>query len=150
MTISNRQFELLNAMNIPLWVSKQSNTIPVIKTTEEEEEKESHLITKEQLTPYKPAKTANNLVVNLEPLIEKPLFNDILVSMGLSSTQAVSGTHTENSVNLGVIDWQFSDKNIISFTNNLLITPYLQVLEKSPQLKRQLWQLIIDKELICP
>ena len=149
MTISNRQFELLNAMNIPLWVSKQSNTIPVIKTTEEEK-KESHLITKEQLTSYKPAKTANNLVVNLEPLIEKPLFNDILVSMGLSSTQAVSDTHTENSVNLGVINWQFSDKNIISFTNNLLITPYLQVLEKSPQLKRQLWQLIIDKELICP
>ena len=149
MTISNRQFELLNAMNIPLWVSKQSNTIPVIKTTEEEK-KESHLITKEQLTPYKPAKTANNLVVNLEPLIEKPLFNDILVSMGLSSTQAVSGTHTENSINLGSINWQFSDKNIISFTNNLLITPYLQVLEKSPQLKRQLWQLIIDKELICP
>ena len=149
MTISKRQFELLNAMSIPLWVSKQSNTVPVIKTIKEEQ-KENHLIIKEQLTPSKPVITSNKLVINLTVLVEKPLFNDILVSMGLLSTQAVLGTHTENSVNLGVIDWQFSDKKIISFTNNLLITPYLQVLEKSPQLKRQLWQLIIDKELICP
>jgi len=129
MTISKRQFKLLNAMNIPLWVSKHSDPVPVIKTNKE--------------------KSTRDVVVELAALVDNKLFNDILITMGLSSTNAVLATNHKNSVQVGEIYWQFSDKDMIEFNNNLLIIPNLQQLEKSPKLKRQLWQLIIDKELIC-
>jgi DNA polymerase III psi subunit len=147
MTISKRQFELLNAMNIPSWVSKQSNTVPKIKAMAEEV---TELNLTEQLPPSAQAKPIKDVVIDLAALINNPLFNDILVTMGLLSTHTVLDTRTQNSVKIGVINWQFSDKDIMEFNNNQLITPNLQQFEKSPQLKRQLWQLIIDKELICP
>lgn len=130
MTISKRQFELLHAMNIPLWVSKPSNTVPLAKTNNE--------------------KTTGDGVIDLATLVGNQLFNDILITIGLSSTNAVLDANHKNSVQVGEIYWQFSDKDIIDFNNNHLIIPSLQQLETSPRLKRQLWQLIIDKELICP
>ncbi len=129
MTISQRQFKLLNAMEIPLWVSKQSQTV--------------------NAEPSSQAKnTASKLeeTISLTTLRENQLFSDILQTLAVPS---VDVTLKNNVLTLGRINWQFSQDNTLSFEQNLLSTPSIDQLEKSPQLKRQLWQLMIDKELIC-
>jgi len=136
MTISKRQFDLLNVMNIPLWVTKQSNN-----TSEERAD-----VVEETPIDNSQISIKNSNKINVSLLTESLLFKDILMTLGLS----ISEVNFENNVvNLGLINWQFSSDNIQSFVNNLLSTPPIEQLEKSPALKRQLWQLLIESELVC-
>ena len=138
MTISKRQFNLLNAMEIPLWVAKRSSAAPEIKEAQEVESTE--IVEKTETT------LKNIAQIELPLLSNNQLFKDILLTLGLSP---VDISIESNILNLGLISWQFSLQNTLNFENNCLISPTIEQLEQSTTLKRQLWQLIIDKELIC-
>ena len=155
MTISKRQFDLLNVMNIPLWVAKQStiNSVEKVVTTVEEAEVGTSEI-KNTLNTAEHSITS----IDLPSLANTPLFNDILLTLGLSiddaSTESSALINKENnaetnSVNLGLISWQFSSTKTLAFANNVLTTPTIKQLEKSSNLKRQLWQLLVKSELVC-
>lgn len=165
MTISKRQFDLLNVMNIPLWVTKQSTITSVEKevTTVEEAEVGISEIGSSKIESAEIKNTQNIIEysitsIDLPSLANTPLFNDILLTLGLSVAEASIETSAEtneennvetNIVNLGLISWQFSSTKTLAFVNNVLTTPTIEQLEKSSNLKRQLWQLLVKNELIC-
>ena len=134
MTLSKRHFTLLNAMDIPLWCRHVSTTssgdVQKINTAVTQESPTDSLIT-----------------VDFESLCNNPLFSDILLSLNLT-LEAVKPQ--ESKVDCGLFHWQFSSKNALSFQQNILTTPSLEILAQSHTLKRQLWSLIIEHNLLCP
>ncbi|MCJ8320389.1 MAG: DNA polymerase III subunit psi [Colwellia sp.] len=143
MTISKRQFDLLNVMNIPLWVAKSSSNALVEKKVEVVEVLE---VTEEKSLDNK-LKNNEHSIASITPLLaENCLFNDIILTLGLSKAEVNIEPY---AVNLGLISWQFSSVNVLGFSNSQLTTPAIEQLEKSPALKRQLWQLLIESELVC-
>ena len=158
MTVSKRQFDVLNAMEIPLWVSKKFSTKHAAQTTSDlassasEFKAQSFNKNQEQTEQQQQqqqqhqAPTDTIAKVELSALISQPLFSDILMTFGVPISAI---TVENNTVNLGLFRWQFCLTGKLDFTDNLLITPCLAQLEKSSTLKRQLWQLIIDKSLVC-
>lgn len=129
MTVSKRQFTLLQEMGINVWQQKNklnSQDNSALQTPPEE-------VT---------AKSNDN--INLKDLIEQQLFKDIIQSIGLSIGEV---TLEESYVNIGLVNWHFSTDNELSLKNNLLTTPYLQELAKSTVLKNKLWQLLQSQAL---
>ena len=124
MTITNRQFTLLNAMNIPLWAAK--NRTAIVKKQQE------------------PAKNNSQASLNVDTLSQNKLFIDILLSMKLTITDV---SLSNNSLMLGRFSWVFTDTDQVTFQQALLSTPHLKQLAKSLPLKKQLWE-IIQKEII--
>jgi len=122
MTVTKRQFALLDAMGIKLWCAR---------TTENQEN------SAEQELPER-------LEIDLEKLKASQLFNDILLSINLSIAEI---SCQDKSLNLGLFNWIFSSQDKISFENNLLITPPLETLATRPTLKSQLWQLICEQKI---
>jgi len=141
MTISQRQFKLLNAMEIPLWVSKQSTAV----SSEQSSQTESHINSEVE---DKSAETV--IAIDLSILLENQLFNDILLTLGASPTEISIENNVLNiNKNDKNIFWQFEQVNTLSFQQDLLITPSIDQIEMSPDFKRNLWLLMIEKELIC-
>ena len=155
MTISKRQFELLQAMNIPLWVSKQSVSkqsapVAIVKATKKRELTPVASSVIEPLVASVDSPLINDQGINLASLVKNALFNDLLLTMGLSSADAVLAHRGQHSgLTIGIIHWQFSDNKAVTFSHNCLTTPRMEQLAQSPDLKRQLWQLMISNALIC-
>ncbi|MFB0982234.1 MAG: DNA polymerase III subunit psi [Alteromonadaceae bacterium] len=120
MAITKRQFSQLQAMGIDLWQLKNTAKASIVDNEE-------------------------YLDIELPSITEKNIFNDIVNSLGLSIGEISSD---ENSISLGLLSWQFSLKNEISLTHQHLITPSLNVLENSPELKKALWQTLQDHSII--
>ena len=120
MTITKRQFTQLQAMGIDLWQLK--------KTADESI-----------------ADNEDYLDVQLSSMTPKIIFNDIIKSLGLSIGEI---SCEKKTVSLGLLNWQFSDNNDISLTHQHLITPSLNALENSPELKKALWQELQDHSII--
>jgi len=119
MSINQRQFDQLTEMGISLWQHRSSQ-----KTT--------------------PANSILHNEMNLNELSQIKLFNDILLSLNISIGEV---TQEQSLLNLGLINWQFltpedKSKSKITFDNNKLQTPNLDVLSTSIPLKRQLWHVI--------
>lgn len=120
MTITKRQFSQLQAMGIGLWQLKKSGNKVITS-------KESHLD------------------IELNALLEIPLFIDVITSLGLSVGEI--SCH-DNKLSLGLLTWHFSTDDEISMDeNNHLVTPALSTLKNSPQLKRTLWQKLQELSL---
>lgn len=120
MTITKRQFTQLQAMGIELWQLK--NTIEDISTT-----------------------TVDYLEIELSSISESRIFNDIINSLGLSVGEV---SCENNSLSLGLFTWQFSQQEEVSFTQQHLVTPAIEILKKSPKLKQTLWQTLQEHSLI--
>ena len=153
MTVSKRQFDVLNAMEIPLWVSKKFTTKHAVQTASDlasstPEFKTQSVNKNQERTEQQQQKAPTDTIakVELSALTNQALFSDILMTFGVPISAI---TVENNTVNLGLFRWQFCLTGKLDFTDNLLITPCLAQLEKSSTLKRQLWQLIIDKSLVC-
>ncbi len=126
MSINQRQFDQLTEMGISLWRHRSSQK-PV------------------------PTNSVQNITINLDELSQTKLFNDILLSLNVSIGEV---TEQQGLLNLGLINWQFSDdkdksnnESEIRFNNNQLLTPSLDALSTSITLKRQLWHIITNKIL---
>ncbi|MEW6982263.1 DNA polymerase III subunit psi [Colwelliaceae bacterium 6471] len=122
MAVSERQFNLLKEMGIPLWQTRSSS---VAKHDAQQED-------------------ANSLTINFATLSKNQLFIDILSSINLSIGE-VSCDH--NCLNLGLFNWVFSASPDVTLYNNVLTTPSLDELAQSPQLKSLLWQNICEYKI---
>lgn len=123
MTISQRQFTLLNEMGISLW---QRRVLPKKVSTK--------IYPVEKQTAVLKAKT-----VDLNELNKQQIFNDILLSLNLLPSDI---SVNNNQLVLKKLTWQFTNTDNINFTKNTLTTPSLPVITHSPLLKNQLWQVI--------
>lgn len=147
MSITKRQFDLLKAMDITVWQrrelstlaqqSEQSGIASIAPTQQaiENNTKAQAMATEEALQPS-PNKSIN---LDLTELLNQQLFNDVLLCIGASRADL---SVQSDQVDLGLINWQFTDNEQIEFGHNCLKTPNLKTLAKSAQLKKALWQSI--------
>ncbi|ASP48834.1 DNA polymerase III subunit psi [Cognaticolwellia beringensis] len=155
MSINKRQFDLLQAMGITVWqrrslTSRNSLSANSPKTENSTEQNNdttpavnSQLLSKsnQDISHDASQKSApdESIAINLNALLKQQLFKDILSSIGASSAD-LSITH--NQIDLGIINWQFTQNKNIEFKHNCLKTPDLETLANSPELKKYLWQSI--------
>jgi DNA polymerase III psi subunit len=124
MSVSKRQFTLLQAMGIELWQRKNIAEVEASVSVNEPE----------------------ILAIDSLNIKGSQLFSDIIHCLGLSIGEI---TYLEHKLDLGLFNWQFSMSDEISFTESTLQSPVLSSIESSPQLKRQLWQKIQKNNLSC-
>ncbi|UUO22590.1 hypothetical protein FGD67_04875 [Colwellia sp. M166] len=149
MTISKRQFDLLQAMGITVWQRrdlssltsgsamananspKQDNT-PVNNLANKSSSQSSR-------SAVQQAPNVKPITLDLETLFKQSLFNDVIRCLGVSHADLAI---EKDQLDLGIINWQFTDSNSIEFKHNCLQTPDLTTLANSPALKKALWQSI--------
>lgn len=120
MSINQHQFEQLTEMGISLWQHRTCD-VPNNKV---------HTQPKRYLD------------IDLNDLSSQQLFNDILLSTGLSIGEI---NHQGDHLNLGLFNWYFTSQSSpseIQWLEQQLITPTIDEISKSPALKKQLWQLL--------
>lgn len=151
MSISKRQFNLLQAMGITLWqrrdLSSQNSSITASVDNNKNIEgtsvaintSDEHLSekTQQQITPQVACNKPTH--IELKTLFKQQLFNDIIRCLGASSADI---SIDKDQIDLGIINWQFTDNDNIEFKHNCLKTPDLTTLANSPALKKALWQSI--------
>lgn len=153
MSINKRQFNLLQAMGITVWQRRElfgddSLSAKSVATVQNAVQDNNSITadTPELSSTLALDKNQNQHTVNaqasaidLKALLKHPLFKDIISSIGASSAD-LSIAH--NQIDLGIINWQFSDSERIEFKHNCLKTPDLTTIANSPALKKSLWQSI--------
>ena len=119
MSINQRQFEHLTAMGISLWQHKSNAN----KTIDD-------ISNSQHICP-----------INLEKLIQQPLFSDIILSLGLSIGEV---NQHDDHLSLGLFNWYFSsnENTNVCWSKQQLLTPSLENIAQSPTLKKQLWQIL--------
>ena len=128
MTVTKRQYSHLSEMGIDIW--QQRSTHNFVNTNNASD--------KSNCTPNK------YLMIDSTTLLTNVFFLDVLVSINCSIGDV---NIDKNTIDLGFINWCFSEINSIELTNNTLITPPLQSLSNSALLKRELWQILNTKVL---
>lgn len=113
MSLSRKQKMYLHEMGITLWAKKVINTDNNIEDNNE------------------------LLKISSDDLTQSTLFNDILQ---LLSSSFGEYTMTEQSVSFDFFTWSFSSEYMIKYHNNQLVTPAINVMTQSVELKKQLWQ----------
>jgi len=120
MSITQHQFEQLNEMGISLWQRRSCDT-----------------------NDDKTQKSADNLLdIDLTALASQQLFTDIILAMGVTLGEI---TQQEQHLNLGLFNWYFTASQApqrIQWQDHQLFTPPLNIISKSPALKKQLWHLL--------
>lgn len=131
MSITTKQFDQLTEMGIDLWQGRASCCI--------DDTKQYNFITHSQQ--------------NLTNLTKKKLFSDILRSLNLTIGEVKA---QDDHLDVGLFNWYFLNKNIdenqkkepvISFINNKLISPDIEIIAQSTNLKKQLWHTIANNLL---
>jgi DNA polymerase III psi subunit len=111
MPVSARQFQHLQVMGIPVWQQNKLGS---------------------------PAEESTNLIsLSLEELQKHAFFSDVLLALNISIGEI---SINNNTLNMGLFNWQFIDSLSIEYKENLLTTPELKNLTSSVSLKKQLWQ----------
>jgi len=125
MTVTQKQYSQLSEMGINVWQSRASLNNSTADSTE----------TSSIVKP---------LTINAKEIVTQSLFLDVLHSIDCE----IGDIEIKNdTVDLGLINWQFSDNSTINFDHNILTTPPLNLLALSTQLKRDLWQTLTEKVL---
>jgi DNA polymerase III psi subunit len=126
MSINQRQYQQLTEMGISLWQSKSA-------ALQEDEVVQEH-------------SKSNYLqqdIDSLNALTEQTFFTDLLLSLKLSIGEV---TAQKDHLDLGLFNWFFyeeqSKDSSIHCADNKLMSPSIELIRKSPTLKKQLWQTI--------
>lgn len=124
MTVTQKQYSQLAEMGINVWKSRA-------------EPKNSDVINE---------LSENSCVIEItaESLVSQRIFLDVLRSVNCEIGD-INVTH--NTIDLGLINWQFSSVQSISFEHNVLTTPELSQISASLELKRSLWNTLNQKVL---
>ena len=120
MSINQKQFEHLTEMGISLW-QRRTQQAP----------------NKNQAT-----NVSNYLTVDLTELAKKQLFTDILLAAGLTIGEVKV---KEDHVDLGLFNWYFTTEQSttkLSWQEQQLFTPAIDIISQSSSLKRQLWGIL--------
>lgn len=130
MSITKRQFHLLQAMGIEVW---QRKTLTIAQPCQDS--------TKQALPAQAQEVKSSNagIPIDIEQLNKSMIFHDIVRSLGISSAEI---NVYDNTIDLGLINWQLCNDNKIALQSNCLVTPPLHELANSSTLKRELWQSI--------
>ena len=128
MTVTKRQYSHLSEMGINVWQQRSTHTF--VNTNNASNEYND-----------KPNKY---LPIDSTSLLSNVLFQDVLLSINCSIGDV---NIDKNTIDLGFINWCFSEVSSLTFTNNTLITPPLQSLSNNVLLKRELWQILNTKVL---
>lgn len=127
MSINQRQFEQLTEMGISLWQTRNSDN--------------------KQSSPNSNSLYLKQSSVTLKKLTEITFFIDILTCFNLSIGEVTPQT---DHLDCGLFNWFFSAQinmpttEPIQWCDNKLISPSIELLSKSPALKKQLWQTIMN------
>jgi len=141
MSINQRQHQQLTEMGISLW---QHRPVAFQSTPPIQNNSEYDLSYLELNTEF------------LNTLIKQTFFTDLLFTLELSIGEI---TAKKDHLDLGLFNWFFypdentnenTDQNTtlsIHCADNKLISPSIELIRKSPALKKQLWQTIMTKLL---
>ncbi len=128
MSINQRQYQQLTEMGISLWQHKSTEFQTVLVSKSDSEDKVSYI------------KQDSNKV---ELLAKQAFFTDLLLILDLSIGEI---TANKDHLDLGLFNWFFyTEENKTSpiyYAENKLVTPSIELIRKSPCLKKQLWQTI--------
>ena len=128
MSINQRQYQQLSEMGISLWQHRPIAFQNASSTQDNLEHNISYL---------------TQDVKSLAALTKLTFFTDLLLTLELSIGEV---TAQKNHLDLGLLNWFFyTDENnnsSIHYADNKLISPSIDVICKSPALKKQLWQTI--------
>ncbi len=154
MSISKRQFNLLQAMGITTWQRRDLSSQNLASVALDDEannpaqnNNSSLKASAESSITENSAKSDNTqktvvhqpALINLNTLLKHPLFKDVIRCLGASSADvSVVG----EQIDLGIFNWQFTESDNIELKHNCLKTPDLDTLAHSPMLKKALWQSI--------
>lgn len=143
MSITRRQFGLLNAMGITVWQRRdlpehnsQSMQTSVENTVNPSTTKNKQISPNNEVEQQS-RPTTEIIEINLQALLNQQLFNDIIQCLGASRADL---SVQNGQINLGLFNWQFSHGEHIEFSHNILTTPDLSIIASSAQLKKMLWQ----------
>jgi len=134
MAITTQQFEQLSEMGISLWQSRAADNIDT-------KAKKNNYIAQSQQS--------------LTTLTEQTLFTDILRCLNLTLGEVKA---QDDHLDVGLFNWYFVDKEndnelngksmqkaqTINCINNKLISPSIDIIAQSTQLKKQLWHTIAN------
>ena len=151
MTINQRQFALLSAMDITLWCDKSRPTkvIPDLNATTVATNATRDSAKSEDTLQYvgtdevNVATAVNNqAVIEVQALCKLPFFQDILLCLKATpaDVSALSSAGHELKIKIKSLVWQFSSEDKITLHNAKCQSPSLSVLKNSPAFKKQLWQ----------
>ena len=139
MSISKRQFDLLQAMGITVWQRRDLSNLNLSQADISNKTLADKSATEATSSAPQQSSNVKSISYDLESLFKLPLFNDVIRCLGVSYADL---TVKQNQLDLGIINWQFTDNNRIEFQHNCLKTPDLTTLANSPALKKALWQSI--------
>jgi hypothetical protein len=133
MSINQRQFDQLTEMGISLWQNKSTSDVQENVSQNNVKLVENYIRQNEK---------------TLSELIEQTTFVDILQSVGITIGEV---GHKNDHVDLGLFNWYFNsseDKGpSIYCDNNNLFSPSVSLISQSPELKKQLWHVIMNNLL---
>jgi DNA polymerase III psi subunit len=128
MSINQRQYQQLTEMGISLWQHKTTAYEDTRASKNNSEHKISYLAHNDE---------------SLTALTQQTFFTDFLLTLNLSIGEISA---QEDHLDLGLFNWFFhTSKNkilSINYANSKLTSPSIEIISKSPALKRQLWQII--------
>ena len=118
MTLSARKFGYLQEMSIDLY----QRTEIANNETVQDEHNDSQV-----------QHCAPKVEIELDNLLNHVIFNDILVALNLK----IDGIHqvSSDTLDCGSFIWKFHHENECLFVNNTIVTPPVQELKASPDLK---------------
>ena len=151
MTINQRQFALLSAMDITLWCDKSRPTIAIheLSPTTVVTNTASDNVKTENIRQYLGTDEVNvatavnaQAVIKVQALCKQPFFQDILLCLHATpaDVSALSSAGHELSIKIKSLVWQFSSEDQITVKNMQLQSPHLARLRSKPAFKKQLWQ----------
>lgn len=120
MSVTQRQFNYLNAMGIELWQRKSLNNEP----------EQAAITDADHDLP----------AVSVKQLLTHQLVHDLLLAIDANIEQL--SQQTSFQLSLADLTWQFSIEDTISLTDGVLTTPSIENLLAKPELKKALWQLL--------
>ena len=133
MSINLRQYQQLTEMGISLW---QHNPIAFPNTPSIQNNTDHEISYLKQD------------IDSLAALTKQIFFTDLLLTFELSIGEI---TAKKDHLDLGLFNWFFYDDESkatsIHCSDNKLMTPSIDLIRKSPTLKKQLWQTITTKLL---
>lgn len=133
MSINQKQYQQLTEMGISLW---QRNTLAFesSSSTKESSKHKVHYLKQD--------------IDSLSAMSKQTFFTDVLRVLELSVGEV---TAQQDHLDLGLFNWFFyADQNAtlsIHCSDNKLVTPNIELIQKSHALKKQLWQTIATKLL---
>lgn len=151
MSLTKRQFDLLQAMEINVWqrrdlpaqldnnISTKANTFSGDQEFNNLADKSSSTTSQENLSIGLMPIHSNPIEPNLTELRNQQFFIDVIHCLGVNSSDL---SIQQKQVDLGLINWQFRKQQQIEFSHNCLKTPEIKTITHSPKMKKQLWQLI--------